>query len=85
MRIETLYRLLNVCKGEAKTVYTIEKESTESLEKTRNYFNYLRMCGVLKTEYVIAHGERVPHYSLSDKGVELLDSLEQIYNIMRVM
>ena len=74
-----------MCKGEAKTKYTIEEESTEDLFTTHNYFKYLQTCGVIKTEYVIADGERYPYYALSEKGVELLESLEHIYNILRVM
>ncbi len=82
LRLEALYRILIIFRGEAKTRYQVFKESTEDWITTNNYFKYMLRCGMLKVEYVIVRGEKISTYELSDKGIKFLELLELIYNML---
>jgi len=82
IRLEALYRILIIFRGESKTRYQINKETTEDKTTTNNYFKYMLRCGMLKLEYVIHYGVEIPHYKLSEKGIKFLDLLELIYNML---
>ena len=85
IRLEALYRLLIIFRGEAKTRYQFFKESTEDQITTNNSFKYMLKCGMIRVKYVIVHGEKIATYELSDKGSEFLDMLEKLYNMLLVM
>ena len=81
--IGTIFKILNNCK-KPYNIIIMKNDHYKLNESTfTGYIGFLLRKGLITHIVKIVEYKRVSHYVITDKGMEILEQIESLYNMLR--